>query len=83
MPEITADDGVKLHHEEVGAGIPIVFVHPLDRKRRPNVNATVMCNVPVRCEGVSEVLETKDSHDRSHHWLQWLPHGRSSQEMFN
>ena len=27
MPEITADDGVKLHHEEVGAGIPIVFVH--------------------------------------------------------
>jgi pimeloyl-ACP methyl ester carboxylesterase len=27
MPEITTDDGVKLHCEEVGAGIPIVFVH--------------------------------------------------------
>jgi pimeloyl-ACP methyl ester carboxylesterase len=27
MPEITADDGVKLHYQEVGSGIPIVFVH--------------------------------------------------------
>jgi pimeloyl-ACP methyl ester carboxylesterase len=27
MPHITTDDGVKLHYEEVGAGIPIVFVH--------------------------------------------------------
>jgi pimeloyl-ACP methyl ester carboxylesterase len=27
MPHITTDDGVKLFYEEVGAGIPIVFVH--------------------------------------------------------
>jgi pimeloyl-ACP methyl ester carboxylesterase len=27
MPQITTDDGAKLHYEEVGAGIPIVFVH--------------------------------------------------------
>ena len=27
MPYITTDDGVKLHYREVGAGIPIVFVH--------------------------------------------------------
>jgi pimeloyl-ACP methyl ester carboxylesterase len=27
MPQITADDGVKLHYEEVGAGVPIVYVH--------------------------------------------------------
>jgi pimeloyl-ACP methyl ester carboxylesterase len=27
MPQITADDGVKLHYEEAGAGAPIVFVH--------------------------------------------------------
>ena len=27
MPQITADDGVKLFYQEVGAGIPIVFVH--------------------------------------------------------
>jgi pimeloyl-ACP methyl ester carboxylesterase len=27
MPHITADDGVKLHFQEVGSGIPIVFVH--------------------------------------------------------
>ena len=27
MPHITTDDGVKLHYEEVGTGIPIVFVH--------------------------------------------------------
>jgi pimeloyl-ACP methyl ester carboxylesterase len=27
MPHITTDDGVKLHYREVGAGIPIIFVH--------------------------------------------------------
>src|SRR6516162_4109541 len=27
MPHITTDDGVKLFYQEVGAGIPIVFVH--------------------------------------------------------
>ena len=27
MPYLTADDGVKLYYEEVGTGIPIVFVH--------------------------------------------------------
>jgi pimeloyl-ACP methyl ester carboxylesterase len=27
MPNVTADDGVKLYYEEVGTGIPIVFVH--------------------------------------------------------
>jgi pimeloyl-ACP methyl ester carboxylesterase len=27
MPHLTTDDGVKLHYEEVGSGIPIVFVH--------------------------------------------------------
>lgn len=27
MPQVTTDDGVKLHYEEVGAGSPIVFVH--------------------------------------------------------
>ena len=27
MPVLTADDGVKLHYEEVGTGTPIVFVH--------------------------------------------------------
>jgi pimeloyl-ACP methyl ester carboxylesterase len=27
MPHITTDDGVKLYYQEVGAGIPIVFVH--------------------------------------------------------
>jgi len=27
MPHIITDDGVKLHYEEAGAGIPIVFVH--------------------------------------------------------
>ena len=27
MPYLTTDDGVKLHYEEVGSGIPIVFVH--------------------------------------------------------
>jgi pimeloyl-ACP methyl ester carboxylesterase len=27
MPEIVADDGVKLHCHEVGSGVPIVFVH--------------------------------------------------------
>jgi pimeloyl-ACP methyl ester carboxylesterase len=27
MPHITTDDGVKLYYHEVGAGIPIVFVH--------------------------------------------------------
>jgi pimeloyl-ACP methyl ester carboxylesterase len=27
MPQLTTDDGVKLHYEEVGSGIPIVFVH--------------------------------------------------------
>ena len=27
MPHLTTDDGVKLHYEDVGTGIPIVFVH--------------------------------------------------------
>jgi pimeloyl-ACP methyl ester carboxylesterase len=27
MPHITTDDGVNLYYEEVGAGVPIVFVH--------------------------------------------------------
>jgi pimeloyl-ACP methyl ester carboxylesterase len=27
MPMIAADDGVKLHYEEAGSGMPIVFVH--------------------------------------------------------
>ena len=27
MPQLTTDDGVKLHYEEAGAGMPIVFVH--------------------------------------------------------
>ncbi len=27
MPTLTADDGVKLHYEEAGNGLPIVFVH--------------------------------------------------------
>src|SRR5579864_3534300 len=27
MPHLTTDDGVKLYYEEVGGGIPIVFVH--------------------------------------------------------
>jgi pimeloyl-ACP methyl ester carboxylesterase len=27
MPHLTADDGTKLFYEQVGAGIPIVFVH--------------------------------------------------------
>jgi pimeloyl-ACP methyl ester carboxylesterase len=27
MPTITTDDGVKLHYEEAGSGIPIIFVH--------------------------------------------------------
>src|SRR6195256_1077174 len=27
MPQLTTDDGVKLHYEEVGAGAPILFVH--------------------------------------------------------
>ena len=27
MPHITTDDGVKLHYEEAGAGVSIVFVH--------------------------------------------------------
>ena len=27
MPLLTTDDGVKLHYEDVGSGIPIVFVH--------------------------------------------------------
>jgi pimeloyl-ACP methyl ester carboxylesterase len=27
MPHLTADDGVKLYYEEVGSGIPIIFVH--------------------------------------------------------
>ena len=27
MPHLTTDDGVKLYYEEVGAGMPIVFVH--------------------------------------------------------
>ena len=27
MPQLTTDDGVKLHYEEAGAGTPIVFVH--------------------------------------------------------
>ena len=27
MPHLTTDDGVKLYYEEVGRGIPVVFVH--------------------------------------------------------
>ncbi len=27
MPHITTDDGVKLYYQEIGSGIPIVFVH--------------------------------------------------------
>jgi pimeloyl-ACP methyl ester carboxylesterase len=27
MPHLTTDDGVKLYYEEVGSGIPIVFIH--------------------------------------------------------
>jgi pimeloyl-ACP methyl ester carboxylesterase len=27
MPHVTADDGVKLYYQEVGTGIPVVFVH--------------------------------------------------------
>jgi pimeloyl-ACP methyl ester carboxylesterase len=27
MPHLTTDDGVELHYEETGSGIPIVFVH--------------------------------------------------------
>ena len=27
MPHLTTDDGVKLYYEEIGAGIPIIFVH--------------------------------------------------------
>ncbi len=27
MPHLTTDDGVKLHYEETGKGIPIVFIH--------------------------------------------------------
>src|SRR6201992_3831098 len=27
MPHLTTDDGVKLYYEEVGAGVPVVFVH--------------------------------------------------------
>jgi pimeloyl-ACP methyl ester carboxylesterase len=27
MPNVTADDGVKLYYEETGSGVPVVFVH--------------------------------------------------------
>src|ERR1700693_2975475 len=27
MPHLATDDGIKLYYEEVGSGIPIVFVH--------------------------------------------------------
>jgi len=27
MPHLTTDDGIKLYYEEVGSGIPIIFVH--------------------------------------------------------
>ena len=27
MPHLTTDDNVKLYYEEVGSGIPVVFVH--------------------------------------------------------
>src|ERR1039458_5865262 len=27
MPHVTTDDGIKLDDEEVGSGIPVVFVH--------------------------------------------------------
>jgi pimeloyl-ACP methyl ester carboxylesterase len=27
MPHLTTDDGIKLYYEEVGSGIPVVFVH--------------------------------------------------------
>src|SRR5258708_34286499 len=27
MPQLTTDDGVKLYYQEIGGGVPIVFVH--------------------------------------------------------
>ena len=27
MPHLTTDDGVKLYYEEVGGGVPLIFVH--------------------------------------------------------
>src|SRR6202158_2911454 len=27
MPHLTTDDGIKLYYEDVGRGIPIIFVH--------------------------------------------------------
>ena len=27
MPYVTADDGVKIYYEDVGQGLPIIFVH--------------------------------------------------------
>jgi len=27
MPHLTSHDGVRLHYEEVGQGLPLVFVH--------------------------------------------------------
>ena len=27
MPYITTDDGVNLYYQEIGSGVPIVFVH--------------------------------------------------------
>ena len=34
MPHLTTDDGIKLFYEEVGSGIPIVFVHEFAGDRR-------------------------------------------------
>jgi pimeloyl-ACP methyl ester carboxylesterase len=27
MPHLTTDDGIKLYYEDVGRGIPVIFVH--------------------------------------------------------
>ena len=34
MPHLTTDDGIKLYYEEVGSGIPVVFVHEFAGDRR-------------------------------------------------
>jgi pimeloyl-ACP methyl ester carboxylesterase len=34
MPHLTTDDGIKLFYEEVGSGIPVVFVHEFAGDRR-------------------------------------------------
>ena len=42
MPHATADDGVKLHYEETGSGVPVLFVHEFagdHRSWEPQVRA--------------------------------------------